>query len=478
MTVADTDKEVTDRWLAIELNRIWLVAERALRALQGAQLRPQSGHPLVAEVEGVLAARRAARLGKKKTEGEADLNKAIAAAESQLPALRKAAPIGRLIDNLALRPLEIETMVSAMAPHVDAPLADLFNVLRGVGSGRRGVDLALLAQMYRLKRADRVSLLDAVDPERPLLRWGLVEVLPAQALESFGSLSHRAIRPTFHSLSMLCGRGKLDPELARCIDFHRGQANLDDLRYSEKMAAVVKAVCESSSQEDNVDPPWLLMWGANGAGKRTIAEKAAAYAGKSLVAFDPRVIEKGSFDTIFPRVKAEALIRDAMLYIGPLNDELLKDDARVLTQRLSDYAGMLAIGVDALQPVRVAAEHPINEIQVDIPPEPIRLELWERHIPAARRGPDMRLGLLAMAFDLTPGEIIGIAAEAQAIAEGDKDRPVRHRDVRDGIDRRLRNQLGELAQRVPITVEWEDLVLPDEALDRIQEFVSRRKHSA
>ena len=49
--------------MAAELNRIWLVSERALRAFQRAQIRPQPGHPSIAETEAILAARRSARLG-------------------------------------------------------------------------------------------------------------------------------------------------------------------------------------------------------------------------------------------------------------------------------------------------------------------------------------------------------------------------------------------------------------------------------
>src|SRR5690606_16516795 len=66
MTTSDKDlKLITDQWLTAELNRMWLVAERTLRSLQKAQIRPQPGHPTLAEVEGVLTARRVARLGGK-----------------------------------------------------------------------------------------------------------------------------------------------------------------------------------------------------------------------------------------------------------------------------------------------------------------------------------------------------------------------------------------------------------------------------
>src|SRR5690606_18744422 len=170
---------------------------------------------------------------------------------------------------LALRPLEVETIVATMAPQIEAPLAALLNVLRGSGGGRRGVDLALLSQMFRLKRGERIALLDAIDPERPLARWRLLEVVPAEHLESFASLTHRAIRPTFRLISMLCGRGDLDPALARSTTIASAEASLDGLRFDNRLREQVAAVCEAARGVrggGGADFPWLILYGPSGAG--------------------------------------------------------------------------------------------------------------------------------------------------------------------------------------------------------------------
>jgi len=471
------DGELAERWLSVELNRVWLLAERMLRAMQMAQVRPQPHHPSLAEVEGALTARRVARLGQAaaaQVEDDHALTRAITDAEHKLVELRRAAPIGRLIDHLALRPLEVETLVTSMAPHIDASLAEIFNVLRGPGS-RRGTDLALLAQLLRLKRPDRVALLDAVDPDRPLLRWQLIQVLPAEALESFGSLTHRAIRPTFDLLSGLCGRGQLAPELSRCVTIVEERASLDDLELEDAQRASIAAVCDSYRAPSDKPMPWLLLWGPAGVGKKTIAGKLAAHAGRPLVAFNPTVLDRGTFDDLFRRAEREALIRGAVLYVGPLVPELLADGARELTRRLFDFGGILVMGIDAMEPPRVRSEHPIQELAVGLPSESARLRLWQRALPEARRGADVGLPQLATAFKLTPGEIVRTAEEALAIAKRDRDRPVSHAELRTGVDRRLRNELGELARRLQVAVSWRDLVLPEQDMERVREFISRKK---
>jgi AAA+ superfamily predicted ATPase len=469
-------KDLADQWLAAELNRIWLVAEQALRAFQRAQIRPQPGHPSIAEIEAIFSARRTARLGGKAgTEDEAALAAAVHDAETKLGAIRKKALIGRLIDNLGLHPLEVEALVVVMAPHLDAALAEVFNVLRGQSSVRRGVDLALVAQLFRLKRADRVALLDALDPERPLLRWQLIHVLPGESIESFTSMSHRALRPTFDLVSTLCGRSELPPELNRVATLSQAKPTLDDLRLDPGPRDELATLCNAAKAGLGNTSPWMVLWGPAGSGKRTIAERIAAFGGKRMVAFDPSRAEKTTFDDMLIRLQREALIRDASLFIGPIPDEMLVNAGRELAKRLAGYRGHIVFGIEAFTPPRFAVEHPIWEQQLRVPLEPTRHQLWEDALPADCRAPDLQLETLARGFHLTPGEINRSAAEARAVAERSQ-RKVTHGDVRSGIERRLRNDIGELARRVQVSVTWDDLVLPQQDMDRVQEFISRKKY--
>ena len=479
MSEQESERGIPDRWLAAELSRMWLIAERTLRTLQRAQVRPQTGHPAIAEVEAILTARRHARLGPgAQPEDEAALTRAIAAAEAELIPLRNQAPIGHVIETLGLRPLEIETLVTAMAPHVDAPLTDIFSVLRGASTVRRGVDLALIVQLFRLRRADRIDLIDALDPDRPLLLWRLLRVVSADFVESYGSLSHRALSPTLDLLSILLGRGQLAPELARYAKILPPGPTPDQLRLDPAMRSTVDALCVAA-RSDRANPaetvPWLVLYGPAGIGKKTFAACYAGAGGRPLVVFEPMSLDKGQFDEIFPRVQREALIRGACLYIGPLGQDLLANGGRELVRRLRTHIGPLILGTDEFTAPRITAEHPILEVGLKLPSEPTRVQLWRDHLPA-RCAPDLDVTQLARAFQLTPGEIKRTAAEAVALARREA-RPVTHADVRGGVDRRLRNDLGELARRIEVVVSWDDLVLPPEDMARVQEFISRRKYA-
>jgi DNA replication protein DnaC len=481
--VSDANEDPNDigeRWLAAELNRMWFLAERALRAFQKAQIRPQPNHPSMAEVEMTLSARRAARYGRAtEPEDEQTLSKALAEVEQSLGGLRKAAVIGRLTTSLQLRPLEIETLVTVVAPHLDAPLADIFSILRGASTSRRGVDLALITTLFRLKRADRVALLDVIDPERALLHWRLIQILPGEALESYGSMSHRALRPTFDLISILCRSSQLAPELGRSARLVTAQPKLDDLSFEPEVARDVKAVCEAARNNylSSSEIPWLVFYGLAGSGKREVAARLAAYGGRSLIVFDPSLVtDKPTFDDIFLRTQREALIRNAVLYVGPVANELLANGGRDLLGRLAHFAGPVVIGVDALEPPRLVTRRPLWELALRLPSESTRVKLWDSALPSEVRAKDVRVDSLARSFNLTPGEIGLAANEAIAIARREGE-VVSHRDVRDCVGRRLRNDLGEFAKQITVSVKWSDLVLPQDQMDRVHEFISRKKYS-
>ena len=202
-----------------------------------------------------------------------------------------------------------------MAPHIDAPLADVFALLRGAQT-RRGVDLALVSQLFRLKRGERVALLDAVDPERPLLCWRLIQVMSPDSVEAYGSVTHRAIQPTFDLLSALCGRGELAPALQRTSHIERVKPTLDDLMLDDALRPQKRNLCEGATATQAAADlrqrcRGSLAWGGRGAGKTTIAAKIAALLGAPVLAFNPMLVEKGALDDLLRRAQREALIRGA-----------------------------------------------------------------------------------------------------------------------------------------------------------------------
>ena len=443
-------------WLDAELGRIWLLAELCLRHLQRAGLRPAS-HPAAPDLDTVLAARAAARGGSSDIDA---LAHSLATADREVSAARRTSPLGQLARRLGLDRLELETLILAVAPHIDPPLADLFHVVRG--GARRGVNLALVTQLLRLRRDDRVTVLSTLDPERPLVAWRLVEIGPAD--HSDASATNRAIQPTFGLIELLGGKAGPSSSLQRHARIVRAEPTLDDLVLAPRLRGLVERMCTASPAER---PPWTVLWGIAGTGKTELSARIAAHAKQPLFVFDVMAVDKAARPELLRLAQRDTLALGAALYLGPLT---VGDDATALVRRLDRHPGLVFLGVETARPPNLRLDHAVRELEVGLPDEQGRVALWQRAVDG---GPSDGLDTLARSFHLSPGEILAVGSEAATIA-GSEGRAVTYGDLRSGIERRLRNSLQDLAWRIDVRVRWSDLVLPPEGRGRVEEFIARR----
>jgi ATP-dependent 26S proteasome regulatory subunit len=452
-------------WLDIELGRIWLLAELCLRHLQRAGLRPDS-HPAAPDLGAVLAARAAARGGSPDIEA---LAASLTQADREVEAARRTSPVGQIARRLGLHRLEVETLMLAISPHIDPPLADLFHVVRS--GARRGVNLALVTQLLRLRRDDRVAVLSSLDPERPLVAWRLIEVGPAD--HSDASATSRAIQPTFGLIELLGGGGP-SSSLLRHARLIQAPATLDDLVLAPRLREVLGRTTGAAASAAP-GAPWTVLWGIAGTGKTTIAARLAAHAGQPLLAFDAMSADKAQRAELLRLAQRDALALGAALYVGPL---MVGDDAGAVIRRLDRHPGPVVLGIETSRPPNLRLDRAAREIEIGLPDERGRTELWQRAVDgaagdAASDAASGALAALARSFQLSPGEILATGAEARAIAAGER-RAMTYGDLRSGIERRLRNSLQDLAWRIDVRVRWSDLVLPPEGRGRVEEFIARR----
>jgi hypothetical protein len=130
------------------------------------------------------------------------------------------------------------------------------------------------------------------------------------------------------------------------------------------MAVHFRTMCEStaSAQKDGKfnELPWVLAWGSTGSGRKTLAAKMAAFAGRPLLALNPMLAEKGMLDDLLRRAQREALLRGAVLYIGPISGELLQDNAKELAKRIAEFPAVIVLGIEGMQPPRMRIDRPVN----------------------------------------------------------------------------------------------------------------------
>ncbi len=112
-------------------------------------------------------------------------------------------------------------------------------------------------------------------------------------------------------------------------------------------------------------------------------------------------------------------------------------------------------------------------LEVPLPPERERGQLWARHLPAC----GAVAADAAARYRLTGGQIARAARIARAGAgAGAGEAAPTLADVHRGVRGVLDDELARLGTRVEWQQDWRDLVLPEESLDELRELIARVRH--
>jgi hypothetical protein len=261
------------------------------------------------------------------------------------------------------------------------------------------------------------------------------------------------------------------PSLRDNAHIVRGPASWDGLILDDEVRTWAEPLAQRF-MATSVPLPWIVLWGQAGAGKREIASRLVAHAGKPLLIVDPRGRDKPQLFELVRMACRDAAWLDAALYLGPLAPGDLHDQP-LIVGALEKCRQPVLLGADAAHPPRLRTTRPLGEYALPVPQVPTRIALWDRALAGVSLEPGTAIATVARGYKLTPGEIADSAREAIMLAGA---RPIDGALLRRVMERRLRNELGEIASRLDVSATWDDVILPSEALGRIRELVARKHH--
>jgi hypothetical protein len=356
--------------------------------------------------------------------------------------------VRRIRTVFGLEPLDVEILLIALAPDVDARFEQLYGYLNDDVTRRRaGIGMALaLCGVPESRSAARARLGAAA----PLIANGLLAVEDPER-----PFLSRALRVPDRVAEWLLGGDEPDPSLAELIDDPPATTCAPD-------DPLVRALLDG--------PPVVHLREELGSSGASVAVSAARHAGRSALVLDlRRLAEQGDPVVLAGTAVREARLRSAVLVGGPA--EALAAQPAVLRELTRGGSTAVLTGRAFWDP-QWSEEAPL--LLTAPPPTALdRGALWAEGLEGSL-GPGLDPVMATEQFVLAPEQVVRAARSARLRAAS-RGGPVDVGDLAHGIRAQNSIGLGRLARRIEPAVGWTDLVLPESTAVQLQEIVLRAR---
>jgi hypothetical protein len=395
-------------------------------------------------------------------QAEAGVTESMAAVRALEAATAARWPLAELVDEFGLSPLARLMLMIVVAPQVSDEAARLYRIV-GNDPLRALVDEGLLVRLLG-PRVNPHDVARELDPDRPLVRFGLVQVTPAP-VRRFAPL-------TVDPLVIARLRGEAltsDPD--DVLPVIAATRTIDSLLIEPAAIAALTASVARTRADDA--PLRLVVRGRIGSGRRAVLAALAHAAGRRLAMVHVMHVTDGGR----PSAAAirRALERCAIAGWIPCLDgvDLISPDDRLLLQQLrhvvSRHPGPLVVRVEP--DTRPPIDAGYDLVELDDLTESHRRTVWLDALAARGVSPD-GLTDLAARWRIGPGTVHNVVA-----ALPNDGTPITPQVITAGVGQYLDRRLGDVAERIRNLPTLAQLVLPPDILDSLKEFLARMKLS-
>lgn len=389
-------------------------------------------------------------------------SKAVALAWQEMVTLEEKNPppaLSRLAHRLRLSVFDQCVLLLCAAMELDSRIAGL--CAKAQGNPNKPYPTFALAFALFNEQGDWASL----SPRSPLRYWRLLAVSPQGALP----LNSAALSIDERIVNYLKGVNSLDERLAALLDPVAFQSAADAV-LPPSLQAHVDSIAHRLQQTDRAERlPVIELLGHDAAGKKVIAERAAAKLDMYLYALEQRSLptESDALETFTRLWQRESLLLPLAL--------LIKADSTVDTAPLRRFlersGGVIFLD---LEDGRLETGRDRFSVEISKPTPEEQEKLWIEVL----NGPDVG-GLpqrLAEQFSFAPSEIRRLARQAaeqsptqdQCQTAGGSDHAV-WRLCRSAA----RSGMEQLAQRLEVKADREQLILPKEQNDLLEQIIAQ-----
>ena len=355
----------------------------------------------------------------------------------------------RLARLFELTPLDVELLLIAVAPDVDARFERLYGYLQDdITQRRASAGLAIELVGYPTWSAQARSRLT---PGAPLRTGQLVKLDGDER-----PFLTRALRVPDRIIAFLLGSDAPDAQIAPLLTQSVGV----DLPAAQELADAIDRGAKLVYLVDRV-----------GAASRSVVTEAFSLLGQPLLALDLTQSRNGTTLAEVPSlVVREVRLRGGGSSAGPV--EVLSDEPEAIRTLADGPRPTVVIGSVAWEPTWSSRAPFI--LDAPVPTAAERRGIWRGVLDASDEACDPSLPDQLSPFRLTPDQIVR-ATSAGVMRSRAAGRSLVVADLQAGARAENAAGLERLARRVEPKVTWSQLILPDDTLAQLRELADRAR---
>ena len=315
--------------------------------------------------------------------------------------------------------------------------------------------------------------------DAPLVSRGLVELAAANGWSVDPPLVYKRVRLSDRVLDFIEGANEPSPSILGAIARFVSQP----MPASEVLLpepALVDQVARALSRPDQV----VTLIGAPGVGRKSIAGAAARAIGRPMLVIDlaELPVEIRGLDAALIPLLREAQLQGAVLVLDNAHDYAEGEGQAWIHPRLTTLIRRvqtpLAITAAKSPSWLTRIGRVPMHFEVPFPTVEVQRRLWVRHLPPGLRlAPEMSLEALVKRYSATGASIKEACEELGRLdVVLQRGGVATETHIIDVVRTRLAHRLSMLASPVRTTLEWSDVILPDEVLSPVFEFLNYAAH--
>ena len=374
-----------------------------------------------------------------------------------------------LANIFGLTPFELDVILICMAPELDTKYERLYAYLHNDATKKQpSVDL-VLKLVYNTKE-EKLYARQYFDASAPLVKHLLIQFIEAPE-EGKKSLLTRFIKVDDRIINYLLGFNLIDTKIEPFTELIRARTDLDELQLPEEQKSKIDSLI---NRRELTDGTKCFLHGPYGVGKKTVALGICKQLGIALLAVDIGYLmnKEVDFEDNIARLFREGELQDSAVYLAHF-ERLFSEDTKnvfyksILFNALEDFAGITFIASE--EPLELGGEFrkKMFDIEIPIPDYAMRKTIWGQYLTVNFSEDD--ISALANKFKFTAGQIKDAIASARKLIVLDEREEITLKYLYDGCRAQSNQKLTALAKRIKSKYRWDDLILPKEKKEQLQE---------